>query len=315
MKRAIIIGAKGQDGRLLTEHLLKNNYLVLGLSRTSTECSDDSHWKPVDILDSEAVAKMIDTFKPDELYYLAAFHHSAENKELINPAALWDKSFQVNVTGLVNALEGIRTKASVAKLFYASSCLIFGRSSPAPQSEQTPYAPGDIYGISKMTAMHLCRHYRNQHKVFATTGILYNHESHLRPEHFVSQKIIQGALRIKRGESTNLQLGDLSAEIDWGYAPNFVEAFHLSLQLEESDDFIIATGETHTVRDFVSNTFSRLGLDWKNYVLEDKAIIRRDRGKLQGDSQKFHKLSGWKPSVAFEEMIGHMLNGAYNEQP
>ncbi|SRR5579883_216193 len=309
MKKALIIGSKGQDGQLLTAHLTKQNYLVLGVARNKTECSDQTSWEPVDILNQSAVTSLIKKFQPDEIYYVAAFHHSSQNKELVDPSVLWSKSFEVNVSGLVNVLEAIRTSGTPIKLFYASSCLVYGDTTTTPQTELTPFSPNDIYGITKMTGVQICRYYRKQYHIFAAAGILYNHESALRPERFVSQKIIQGALRIKRGESDSLQLGNLSAEIDWGYAPNYVEAMHRILQLETPDDFIIATGITHTVRDFVVNTFAKLGLDWTRFVKEDKTIIQRGRGKLQGDPTKLQQLTGWQPTVSFEQMINYMLDG------
>jgi len=309
MKKAIIIGSEGQDGRLLVSRLLKQNYTVLSVARNLTICSDDSTWPLVDIVDSEAMFALINQFKPDEVYYLAAFHHSSDSKALNDLTLLWSKSFQINVNGLTNVLEAIRLCHPATKLFYASSCLVYGYTVQAPQTELTPFAPEDVYGISKMTANQICHYYRYHHNIFVSVGILYNHESSLRSAGFVSQKIIQGALRIKRGESQGLVLGDLSAEIDWGYAPNYVEAMQLILQLNKSEDFIIATGQTQTVRDFVEITFKKLGLDWTKYVTEDTSLLHRRRGKLQGNPDKLQKMTGWKPTVSFEQMIHNMLEG------
>lgn len=310
MKKAIVIGAKGQDGKLLVARLLRQNYTVISIARNTIECSDDSIWPFVDILDAEAVRLLIEKFMPDEVYYLAAYHHSSDNKALTDLSLLWNKSFQINVNGLTNVLESIRLTHTSAKLFYASSCLVYGYNMDAPQTEHTPFAPEDVYGISKMTGNHICHYYRNHHNLFASVGILYNHESSLRGANFVSQKIIQGALSIQRGESHSLALGDLSAEIDWGYAPNYVEAMQLILQLDEGEDFIIATGKTQTVQDFVETTFKKLNMDWTQYVTEDSSLIHRRRGRLQGNPEKLKQMTGWAPTVSFEEMIHNMLQGS-----
>lgn len=310
MKKAIVIGAKGQDGRILTSYLFRKNYVVLGIDKNFIECSDKTPWDSIDILDANSVFFIIKKFLPDEIYYLAAFHHSSENKELIDYSSIWHNSFQINVYGLINVLEAMRAiNVQPIKLFYASSCLIYGDASVAPQNETTSFSPSDIYGISKTTGTHVCRLYRKDYGLFVAVGILYNHESSLRPDNFVSQKIIQAALRIKRGEISCFYLGDLSSEIDWGYAPDFVEAMYFILQLDKADDFIVATGQTHTVHNFVVYAFSKLGLDWSNYVKEDKLIIKRKRGSLRGDFSKLQKMTRWKPSVSFEQMIDKMLNG------
>lgn len=310
MKKAIIIGAKGQDGRILTSYLLNHNYTVLGIDKDSIECSDKTPFNLVDILDANSVSFIIKKFLPDEIYYLAAFHHSSENKELMDYSGIWYISFQINVYGLINVLEAIRAiNMQLIKLFYASSCLVYGDAALVPQNEETPFLPNDVYGISKTAGTHVCRLYRKNYGLFVAVGILYNHESLFRSDNFVSQKIIQAALRIKKGEISHFYLGDLSSEIDWGYAPDFVAAMQLILQLDKADDFVIATGQTHMVRDFVGYAFSKLGLDWSNYVREDKLIIKRQRRILRGDFSKLQKMTGWKPSVSFEQMIDKMLKG------
>lgn len=309
MKKALIFGAKGQDGQLLTYYLLKKNYTVLGIGKNTAECSDGSFWQPLDILNFKAVCYLIQKFLPSEIYYLAAFHHPSQSEELLSPGMLWENSLAINISGLTNVLEAVCLNDKSIKVFYASSCLIYGNTTIFPQTEETPFAPEEIYAITKMTGMQICRYYRTQYHLFVASGILYNHESTLRSRNFVSQKIIQGALSIKRGDINYLNLGDLDAEIDWGYAPNFVEAMHLILQLEQAEDFIIATGKCHTVHDFVISAFSYLGLDWSIYVRQNNSIIQRRRGKLVGDFSKLRNRTGWFPSVSFEKMIANMLNG------
>src|SRR3990167_3847539 len=309
MRRALLFGAKGQDGQLLTSLLVKKNYVVLGVSRTTVDCTDGSYWQPTDILNFQSVRELIQRFLPDEIYYLAAFHHPSQNKELLSPEGLWSSSLAINVSGLINVLETVRLYHLIAKVFYASSCLVYGNTITTPQTEETPYAPDEIYAITKVAGMQACHYYRAQHSLFVASGILYNHESALRAKKFVSQKIIQGALSIKRGETKHLDLGSLSAEIDWGYAPDFVEAMYLILQLDQAEDFIIATGTSHTVRDFVTNVFSVLGLDWAECIRENDNIIQRRRGKLVGDFSKLKNKTGRIPSVSFNQMIVNMING------
>ena len=212
----------------------------------------------------------------------------------------------VHVTGLLHFLQAIKERSSQCRLFYAASSLIFGDAPGEAQDEQTPLNPTCVYGITKATGVQCCRLFRATHGVFSSVGILYNHESALRRETFVSQKIVQGAWRIQRGQETKLVLGDLSAEVDWGYAPDFTEAMTKILALDAPDDFVIATGELHSIREFVTIAFGCLGLDWRKHVEEDPALLGRKRSTRRGNPAKLQALCGWRPSVSFEEMI-HLL--------
>lgn len=292
MRRAIIIGAKGQDGRLLTNLLEQSGVSVRAVTRES-----------LDLLDREAVRGLLRTEKPAELYYLAAYHHSSEEKTGNDEADLFRRSMEIHVLGLIEVLEAIRLISPATRLFYAASSRIFGATTIAPQSEVTPAVPRCAYGISKLTGVNCCRAYRSQHGVYASTGILYNHESPLRQEKFVSQKIVQAAHRIARNGSGQLLLGDLSATIDWGYAPDFVEAMRRILALPSSDDFVIATGETHTVQEFVEIAFARLGLDWRKHVSESPALVPKRGAVIVGDTTKLRQNTGWAPSVTFRQMV------------
>lgn len=307
MKRAVIFGARGQDGTLLTEHLARRDYHVLGVDQNATDCSlGESLW-PVDILDPESVLAFFQRFAPDEVYYLAAYHHSSESAELLAPATIWKRSFDVQVNGLLNVLEAIRAAAPKSRLFYAASSLIFGEPDGSPQTEADPPAPLCVYGITKTAGMQVCRFYRRHYHAFASVGILYNHESHLRPETFLSRKIVSTAVRIKQGRANELVLGDLSAQSDWGYAPDYVDAMHRMLALPEPDDFIVATGALHRVQDWVEVTFGALGLNWRDYCREDPSLITRKRKPLVGDSGKLRRLTDWCPDTSFEDMIARML--------
>ena len=306
MKRSIIVGCNGQDGKLLYELLSKKGYSSIGIGKDFIKADGDDKLSPINISNTEAVFNLVKNFKPDEVYYLAAFHQSSENATLGN-IELYQKSYEVNVFSLINFLEGIRKFSPRTKLFYAASSHIFGDEAGDTQDENTPINPNSIYGITKAVGLFLCRFYRNVHSIFASTGILYNHESSLRDRKFVSKKIIRGAIDIKNGRQDKLILGDLNAEIDWGYAPDFVEAMHMILNIRTADDFIIATGKKHTVLDFVKTTFRYLGLDWESYVEENPQLITRKKSYLVGNPKKLMAMTGWKVSVDFDQMIKKLL--------
>jgi GDPmannose 4,6-dehydratase len=246
---------------------------------------------------------------PDEIYYLAAFHHSSENVPTQDNGELFNKSFRTHVLSLVNFLEGMRMYAKDSRLFYAASSHVFGNAANEPQDEQTPFNPKCIYGITKTAGIHTCRFYRDRYGLFVSIGILYNHESSYRKSIFVTKKIINSAIKIKNNQQDKLILGNLSAEVDWGYAPDYVETFQRILNVPQPDDFVVATGKKHTVRDFVEITFGYLGLDWKKYVEEDKKIITKSYVTLVGNPQKLMRTTGWRPSVDFKAMIKLLLIG------
>jgi GDPmannose 4,6-dehydratase len=306
MKRAIIVGANGQDGRLLSDFLLKRKYEIVGVDKNSIFYPSGTPFKRVDLSKPAEVASLVRRFKPDEVYYLAAFHHSSEDLPIEN-VDLLRRSYEVHVAGLANFLEAIKNFWPKTRLFYAASSHIFGEVREEIQSEYTPINPNCMYGITKAAGLALCRFYRLRYGIFTAVGILYNHESALRPKHFVSKKIIQGVINIKKGKQKKLILGDLSAVIDWGYAPDYVRAMYLILNQPMPDDFIIATGKRHTILDFVKAAFGSLGLDWKLYVREDRGIVRKQNFCRIGNAAKLKKFTGWKPSVNFRGMVRLLL--------
>jgi GDPmannose 4,6-dehydratase len=239
---------------------------------------------------------------PSHVFYLAAHHHSSQDKLGAEPE-LWRQSAEVQILGLVHVLEALRRHVPNARLFYASSSHVFGNPSETPQTERTALAPDNVYGITKVAGHHACRLYRERDGLFTSVGILYNHESMHRDDKFLSKKIVNGALAISRGQLQELVLGDLSASVDWGYAPDYVDAMVRLLALPEPDDYIIATGQPHTVRDFVRIAFDELGLESEKYVRENPALVRRSDRRLVGDAGKLRRETGWKPSVSFEEMV------------
>lgn len=309
MKKALIIGCNGQDGRLLYESLSQKSYQVIGVARPSPHGPAHDWRRPLDISDPRAVFDLIKKVVPDEIYYLAAFHHSSENMPTQDNGELFKNSFQVHVLSLVNFLEGMRMYAKDSKLFYAASSHVFGNAATEPQDERTPFDPKCVYGITKAAGVHTCRFYRNRDRLFVSTGILYNHESPYRKPIFVTKKIIEGAIKIKNKQQDKLVLGSLSAEVDWGYAPDYVDAFHRIVNAAAPDDFVVATGRKHSVRDFVEITFGYLGLDWKKYVEEDNKIIAKSGVTLVGNPQKLMRATGWEPSVDLKAMIKLLLLG------
>jgi GDPmannose 4,6-dehydratase len=303
MKRALIIGVTGQDGTLLAQQLESQGIDLAGLSSAGMVGADGRVIQAGKLTDPEFMRQVVQASPPSHVFYLAAHHHSSQDAELAKDAGLWKSSLDVQVLGLVNVLEALRRFAREARLFYAASSHIFGTPAESPQNEKTLPVPNNVYGATKKMGIDVCHYYRRQHGIFASVGILYNHESVYRKEKFLSQKIIRGALEIKSGRAKSLVLGDLSARVDWGYAPDYVDAMVRILTLAEPGDFVIATGEAHTVRDFVSLVFEKLGLDYREWVAEDPSIIRKSNAVLIGNASKLRRETGWAPSLSFPEMV------------
>ena len=297
MKTAVVTGNSGQDGTYLTEYLGKLGYQLVGVARGG----------PLDLSNRSHVAEFLDRVQPTEVYHLAAFHHAAEEKPL-DDLELLTRSYEVHTLATANLLEGIRSVSPHTRLFYAASSHVFGTPPTPVQNEMTPLNPHGIYGITKQAGMKLCQYYRAQHHVFAAVGILYNHESPLRRPTFVCKKIVQAAVAIKTHKQDNLVLGDLDAEIDWGYAGDYVAAMHLIVQQPKPDDFVISSGQRHRVRDFVEQAFTRLGLDWKQNVTANPSLLRSaTTPSLFGDSSKLRKQTGWTPTTSFSELVKLMV--------
>ena len=308
MTRAVIIGHDGQDGRHLVNLLQKEDYSLIGIGSNNTIDFSQSGITGISIHDQNSLIRLMSQFVPDEIYYLAAYHHSSQQTRP-NNTFLFEKSFETNVYGLVNTLEAIRNYSPATKLFYASSSHIFGHPELSPQNELTPRRPVNIYGISKSSGMSVCEFYRDRHSVFASSGILYNHESEFRREHFVSQKIVKGAWNIVRGRIEKLEIADLGAMIDWGYAADYVKAMRALLQLDAPEDCIIATGKVHTVREFVEHVFDRLQLNWQEHIETPNPLEQlRPSAPLCGDASKLHHLTGWELETGFDQLIDIMIH-------
>jgi GDPmannose 4,6-dehydratase len=249
--------------------------------------------------------------QPPECYYLPAFHHSAEESGLSSDTpALFERSYAVHVHGLIHFLNAIAQTSKHTRLFYAASSHVFGSPAGELLDESTPLNPENVYGITKTMGIHCCRHFRRELGVFAATGILFNHESHLRPVKFLSQKIVRGVLAFQADKTRKLMLGDLSATVDWGYAGDYVEAMTRILGHAVPEDFVVATGEPHTVGDFLRITCEIVGVDWRECAVANDNILKKKPIRLIGDSGKLRRLTGWRPATSFRGMIEKMLDQA-----
>lgn len=319
MKRALITGITGQDGSYLAELLLQKGYEVHGIIRRSSSFNTgridhiytDPHFDETrlflhygDLTDAVALVKLLYELKPDEIYNLGAQSHVRVSYDI--PESTGD----IVGLGTQRILEAIRESGLINKVrFYqASSSEMFGKVQQVPQTETTPFWPRSPYACAKVYAYWLTVNYREGYKMHASNGILFNHESPRRGETFVTRKITRAATRIKLGLQDALYLGNLDAKRDWGYAKDYVEMMWLMLQQEQPDDYVVATNETHSVREFVEETFGHLGLDWKKYVRHDQRYERpAEVDLLIGDPSKAKKILGWEPKVKFKELVQLMV--------
>ncbi len=299
-KRVLIIGSKGQDGSLLSEHLIKCGCQVSGLG------SGD-----IDILNANMVSDLVLKLNPAEIYYLAAYHHSSENLPQSN-AELFTQSMNVHFHGVVNFLDAIVHGSPSCRLFFASSSHIFAASKEGFLTEKSALEPQSEYSISKVAGMQACAFYRRQHNIFASVGILFNHESHLRKGYFLSKKIVSAAVKISREGKGTLELGNLEAEVDWGYAPDYVDAMHRIMQLECPDDFIVATGKLHTVRDFAEIAFNAVSLNYQDHVINKSNFALRNNGRRVANPSKLKVTTGWEPTLDFTQMVKKLVKFEQN---
>jgi GDPmannose 4,6-dehydratase len=310
VRNALIIGAGGQDGRLLVRLLLDREYAVRGWIRREPAEAAPCECGLIDILQPALVEAELRRLPPDEIYYLAAFHHATEDVVELSAAELLRCSFNVHVLGLLNVLQAMEECCPRARLFYAASSHIFGTPESEWQNEETPLTPNSAYGISKAAGLQCCQLYRRQKGIFAATGILFNHESPLRKPSFLSQKIVRGALRAQWDTAYRLVLGDLESRVDWGYAPDYMDAMFRILQLPEASDFVVASGETHTVCEFAQAAFGSLGLDWRRHVETDARLLNKISHPLRGDCGKLRAATGWAPTIGFVEMVTRLVHDA-----
>ena len=317
-KRAIITGITGQDGSYLAELLLEQGYEVVGIVR---RLSAPNSWRiahildkvtlrPADLLDQLSLIRVIDDVRPVEFYNLAAMSFV--------PAS-WDQPLltgEFNAQGVTRVLEAIRQVDTSIRVYQASSSEMFGKVRETPQSESTPFYPRSPYGVSKVFAHYITVNYRESYDLFAVSGILFNHESPRRGLEFVTRKVSDGVARIKLGLSDRLVLGNLDAHRDWGFAGDYVRAMWKMLQEDAPEDFVIATGISHSVRDLVETAFTHVGLDWQAHVDTDPALLRpAEVEHLIGDASKAKRVLGWEPTVGFERLVTMMVDADVERLP
>jgi GDPmannose 4,6-dehydratase len=309
MPRALIIGHTGQDGRILWDQLAARDFSLLGISRHETRTNEVQWEGVVDITDPSSVRLLMEQFSPNQVYYLAAHHHSSQESS-IDEVSAWNDSWTINVHAFSHFLVAAKTFCPSARIFYASSSRVFGEAFVSPQNENIPLKPSCIYGITKVSAMLLADYYLRNHNIFVSCGILFNHESPIRGAEFVSQRVVDGLVALKYGGATSLQIGSLDARVDWGYAPDYTRAMQLILDVERAQNFVIASGETHSVRDMITIAASYLNLAWEGKVVETAKVLRRRPQNLCGDASRLREVTGWKPVTDFRSMIRILVDGA-----
>jgi len=314
MKKALITGISGQDGSYLAEYLLEKNYDVHGtIRRSSVSENQDSRIKHLnshintyyaDMTDVHSLSRIVSEVRPDEIYNLAAMSHVRISFDV--PSF----TIQTNAMGVLNLLEIYRTVCPKAKFYQASSSEMFGNSvdDDGAQRLETPMNPVSPYGCAKLLAYNLVKHYRNAYNLHACNGILFNHESPRRASNFVTNKVVKTAVEIKKGLIDKLELGNMDSSRDWGHSRDYVRAMHMIINHHTPDEFIVATGETHTVRDLCEYVFGKLGMDYKDFVTQNPIYMRPEELKyLKGDASKAREILGWRPEYTFETLMDDMI--------
>ncbi len=317
-KKALITGITGQDGSYLAELLLSKGYEVHGIKRRSSSFNTsridsvlpDWHERDArlflyfaDLADSSSLIRLLSQIQPNEVYHLGAQSHVRTSFDIPEYTA------DITAVGTTRILEAIHATGIKTRFYQASSSEMFGQAAETPQRETTLFRPRSPYACAKLYAHWLTVNYRESYGLYACSGILFNHESPRRGETFVSRKITRAVARISCGLQRKLYLGNLDAKRDWGYAPEYVDAMWRMMQLDQPDDFVVATGETHTVREFVQNAFDYAGLDWTKFVEIDPRYFRPSEVDiLQGDASKARKLLGWEPKIKFRQLVKLMVD-------
>jgi GDPmannose 4,6-dehydratase len=313
MKKALITGVAGQDGSYLAELLISKGYEVHGVIRSEGDRNSEYLWRIkhilntihihiVDVSNYESVKELIKKIKPDEIYHLATKH------DLSNSLENYLSITRTNLDSTYFLLSSIKEFNPNSKLFFASSSRIFGNPLVSPQNEDTPKLTNSLYGVSKLAASELIRMYREKEGIFACSGILFTHESPRRDLGFLSHKVTLGAVKIKLGLESVLGIGNLEAKRDWGYAGDYVEGMWLMLQNSKPEDFVIGTGEVHSVQELVELAFGELSLDWKKYVIIDPKFVRQlENVEVGADISKIKKELGWLPKTSFNDLVREMV--------
>jgi GDPmannose 4,6-dehydratase len=312
MRKALICGISGQDGAYLAQFLLGQGYQVFGTSRDAQISSfrnlhtlgirEQVTLTSMCLTDFRSVLQVLTTFQPQEIYHLAG--QSSVGLSFEQPV----ETLESITIGTLNLLEAIRFLGEPIKLYQAASSECFGNTGDQPADENTPFRPRSPYAVAKAAAFWEVANYREAYNLFACSGILFNHESPLRPERFVTQKVVAAACRIAQGSSERLRLGDITVKRDWGWAPEYVQAMYLMLQQEQPEDYVIATGKSYALRDFVAATFAHLGLDWEEHVVTEPTLFRPiDITAGQGNPIKAQQCLGWRAQYAMEDIVRMMV--------
>lgn len=314
-RKALITGITGQDGSYLAELLLDEGYEVHGtVRRVAMEDPSRRFWRIAHTLDRlslhpaslesyGSLLEIVERVKPDECYHLAA--RSFVNYDFEDAVS----TINTNVNGTLHLLTAIKAKAPDCRVYFAGTSEMFGNAPFSPQNEETPFNPRSPYGISKLAGFYLAKSFRQGQQLFVCNGICFNHESERRGYEYVTRKIVDGAARIKLGLADNLKLGNLDASRDWGYAPDYVRAMHEMIQGNAPTDYVVATGVSHTVRQFAAAAFARAGLDYRDFVSVDEGLIRSaEAHELRGDATRVREDLGWSPTVGFEDLVGIMFD-------
>jgi GDPmannose 4,6-dehydratase len=314
-KRALITGITGQDGSYLAEFLLEKGYEVHGLVRRVAledpshrllrirHLQDQLHLHAASLESFASIFRVVREVQPDECYHLAA--QSFVNLSFEDEFS----TFNTNIHGTHHVLSSVKELVPGCRVYFAGSSEMFGKARETPQREETPFHPRSTYGISKVAGFHLTRNYREAYGLYAASGILFNHESPRRGFEFVTRKITHNAAKIKLGLERELRLGNLDARRDWGFAGDYVPAMWMILQQDEPDDFVIASGVSHTVREFVEFAFQHVGLSWEDHVVIDERFFRpAEVNTLQGDASKARAVLGWEPRCGFQELVTSMVD-------
>jgi GDPmannose 4,6-dehydratase len=310
-KKALITGVTGQDGSYLADFLLEKDYEVTGMVRRSSmekfdrieHIKDKINIRQADLLDQYSLIKLLEEIQPDEIYNLAAmsFVPTSWNQPVLTA--------EFTAVGVTRMLEAVRATNPKIKFYQASSSEMFGKVKEIPQSEKTPFHPRSPYGVSKVYGHWITVNYRESYNFFAVSGILFNHESPRRGLEFVTRKVTHTAARIKLGLAKELRMGNLDAKRDWGYAGDYVKAMWMMLQQPDAEDYVISTGETHSVKELVEIAFSYLNLDYKDFIVVDQRFVRpAEVDLLIGDSSKAREKLNWKPGVSFEQLVKIMVD-------
>lgn len=310
-KRALITGITGQDGSYLAELLLGKGYEVYGLvQRHATDPYENMNHLldkitvlTGDLGDSGSLLRAVEASQPDEVYNLGAQSFVKASWDLA------ELTGDITGVGVTRLLEAIRAAKPDARFYQASSSEMFGKVRETPQTETTPFHPRSPYGVAKVYGHFITMNYRESYGMFACSGILFNHESPRRGREFVTRKIAEAAAKIKLGMASELRLGNLEAKRDWGFAGDYVEAMWLMLQQDTPDDFVVGTGENHSVQEFCERAFAHVGLNWKDYVVQDEAFMRpAEVDELIADASRAKRVLGWQPKVSFEELVTMMVD-------